>query len=170
MLYIVIFGSIGGVLVMWIISTQRALAMLDENISSAMSQISVQISGRWDALSILIELTKDYDGNEYKILSETIKARRHVNVDSKAKDAVEQDNLQAAAMNLIVVVAEQYPALKTDQIYQKTMDSVNQYRGMLHQSRLVYNAGVAQLNRRIRMFPTSLVAVMFDFKRRGFLE
>lgn len=170
MLPFIMIGAILGILVLWFISTQRALAMLDENINNAMSQIGVQLSSRWDALSALLDLTKGYAEHEYKTLSETIKARRPVTADSSAKDAAEQENLLIGAMSRIMAVAEQYPTLKADASYQKTMDSVNQYEGMVRQSRLIYNDSVTKLNRRIRMFPTSLVAGMLGFAKRDYLE
>ncbi|WP_352415759.1 LemA family protein [Oscillibacter ruminantium] len=170
MLPFIMIGAILVILVLWFISTQRALAMLDENINNAMSQIGVQLSSRWDALSALLDLTKGYAEHEYKTLSETIKARRPVTADSSAKDAAEQENLLIGAMSRIMAVAEQYPTLKADASYQKTMDSVNQYEGMVRQSRLIYNDSVTKLNRRIRMFPTSLVAGMLGFAKRDYLE
>ncbi|MDN0031496.1 LemA family protein [Oscillibacter ruminantium] len=170
MLPFIMTGAILVILVLWFISTQRALAMLDENINNAMSQIGVQLSSRWDALSALLDLTKGYAEHEYKTLSETIKARRPVTADSSAKDAAEQENLLIGAMSRIMAVAEQYPTLKADASYQKTMDSVNQYEGMVRQSRLIYNDSVTKLNRRIRMFPTSLVAGMLGFAKRDYLE
>jgi LemA protein len=41
---------------------------------------------------------------------------------------------------------------------------------MVRQSRLIYNDSVTKLNRRIRMFPTSLVAGMLGFAKRDYLE
>lgn len=157
-------------LVTWVISTQRTLTMLDENINNAMSQIGVQLSSRWDALSALLDLTKGYAEHEYKTLSETIKARRPINANSAPAEAAQQDNLLIGAMSRIAAVAEQYPVLKADQSYAKTMDSVNQYEGMVCQSRLIYNDSVTKLNRNIRMFPISLIAGMMGFSKRDYLE
>ncbi|MEG1972528.1 MAG: LemA family protein, partial [Oscillospiraceae bacterium] len=166
-----IIGGIAlAVVVIWFISTQRSLTMLDENINNAMSQIGVQLSSRWDALSSLLDLTKGYAAHEYQTLSETIKARRPITAESSAKDAAKQDNMLIEAMGRIMAVAEQYPNLKADQGYQKTMDSVNQYEGMVRQSRLIYNDSVTKLNRNIRMFPTSMVAGMLGFSKRDYLE
>ena len=168
--FLIILAAVIFVLVTWFISTQRTLTMLDENINNAMSQIGVQLSSRWDALSALLDLTKGYAEHEYKTLSETIRARRPVNAQSSPTEAAEQENLLIGAMSRIAVVAEQYPTLKADQSYSKTMDSVNQYEGMVRQSRLIYNDSVTRLNRRIRMFPTSLVAGMMGFVKRDYLE
>lgn len=166
----IIIGGILVILVMWFISVQRRLTLLDENINNAMSQIGVQLSSRWDALSALLDLTRGYAEHEYKTLSETIRARRPITAESSARDAAEQENLLIGAMGRIMAVAEQYPTLKADQSYRKIMDSVNQYEGMVRQSRLVYNDSVTKLNRAIRMFPTSLAAGMMGFSRRDYLE
>ncbi|WP_242966453.1 LemA family protein [Clostridium sp. BSD9I1] len=72
------FITIVSVIVLWTISTQRKLAMLDENISNAMSQIGVQLSSRFDALTALLDLTKGYAKHESETLIETIKSRRSV--------------------------------------------------------------------------------------------
>jgi LemA protein len=166
----IILAAVIVVLATWFITAQRTLAMLDENINNAMSQIGVQLSSRWDALSALLNLTKGYADHEYKTLSETIKARRPINAKSSPAEAAEQDNLLIGAMSRIAAVAEQYPVLRADQSYAKTMDSVNQYEGMVRQSRLVYNDSVTKLNRDIRMFPISLIAGMMGFMKRDYLE
>ena len=65
MLPYIILGVILGIIILWFISVQRRLAMLDENINNAMSHIGVQLSSRWDALSALLDLTKGYAAVSY---------------------------------------------------------------------------------------------------------
>ena len=74
-------------LVLWFISTQRRLVAMDENINNAMSQIGVQLSSRWDALTALLDLTKGYAEHEYKTLSETIKMRSGITAKSTAAES-----------------------------------------------------------------------------------
>lgn len=158
------------IIVIWFISSQRKLAVMDENINNAMSQIGVQMSSRWDALTALLDLTKGYAEHEYKTLSETIKARRSITADSTAKDVAKQENVLTEALGKIMAVAESYPDLKANQNYIKTMDSVNDYENKVRQSRLIYNDSVTKLNRQIRMFPTSIIAGMLGFSKRDYLE
>ena len=158
------------IIVIWFISSQRKLAVMDENINNAMSQIGVQMSSRWDALTALLDLTKGYAEHEYKTLSETIKARRSITADSTAKDVAVQENVLTDALGKIMAVAESYPDLKANQNYIKTMDSVNDYENKVRQSRLIYNDSVTKLNRQIRMFPTSIIAGMLGFSKRDYLE
>ena len=167
---IIILLAIIAIVVLWFISTQRKLVAMDENINNAMSQIGVQLSSRWDALSALLDLTKGYAEHEYKTLSDTIKMRTSISSKSSAKDVNEQENILTEAMGKIMAVAESYPELKANENYIKTMDSVNKYEEMVRKSRLVYNDSVTKLNRAIRMFPTSIAAAMLRIDSRDYLE
>ncbi len=158
------------VAVLWFVSTQRKLATMDENINNAMSQIGVQLSSRWDALTALLDLTKGYAEHEYKTISDTIKERRTITAESTPNDVAAQENIITNALGKIMAVAESYPDLKANQNYIKTMDSVNEYENKVRQSRLIYNDSVTKLNRQIRMFPTSMVAGMLGFSKRDYLE
>ena len=158
-------------LLLWLISTQRKLVALDENITNALSQIGVQLSSRFDALTSLLELTQGYAEHESETLRETIAARRSViTAASSAADVAEQENVITEALGKISMVAEQYPDLKANQNYMQTMSAVEKYEDSLRAARLVYNDSVTKLNRTVRMFPTSLVAGMLGFKMRDYLD
>ena len=46
-----VIAAIIVILVLWAVSCQRRLAVMDENINNAMAQIGVQLSSRFDALA-----------------------------------------------------------------------------------------------------------------------
>lgn len=170
MLPYIIAGVIIVLIILWLISTQRRLTVLDENVNNAMSQIGVQQQSRFDALTALLELTKGYAAHESQTLTDVIRARRSViTATSTAGEADAQENLITEAMGKINAIAEQYPDLKANQNYIKTMDSVNSYESSVRSSRLIYNDSVTKLNRAVRMFPASIVAGMFGFKQRDYL-
>lgn len=159
------------VIVLWLISTQRKLVVLDENISNAMSQIGVQLSSRFDALTSLLDLAKGYAKHESETLIETIRSRRSViTAKSTPDDVLRQEGVITEALGKIAMVTEQYPALKANQTYVKTMNAVETYENMVRTSRLIYNDSVTKLNREIRMFPVSLIAGVLGFQQRAYLE
>jgi LemA protein len=170
MIYAIFFLVIIVALFLWVTSVQRTFVAFDENINNAMSQIGVQLSSRWDALTSLLDLTKGYSEHEFKTLTETIKSRRSITKDSSPGDINRQENIIAEAMGKIMAVAESYPDLKADQTYLKSMDAVNQYENMVRTSRLIYNDSVTKLNRAIRMFPASMIAGILGFSKRDYLE
>ena len=159
------------ILAIWATLTQRKLVWLDENISSAMSQIGVQLSSRFDALIAMLDLTKGYAQHESETLIETIHSRRSaITAKSTPEDVLQQEGVITEALGRIAMVTEQYPELKANQNYLKTMDAVQAYENMVRTSRLVYNDSVTKLNREIRMFPVFMVAGMMGFQQRNYLE
>ena len=164
---ILVFIIIG----IWVVSTQRKLVVLDENTSNAMSQIGVQLSSRFDALTALLDLTKGYAKHESETLIETIKSRRSViTAKSTPDDVLRQESVISEALGRIAMVTEQYPELKANENYAKTMDAVQTFENMVRTSRLIYNDSVTKLNREIRMFPVAMVAGMLGFNQRSYLE
>jgi LemA protein len=163
--------AVVAVIAIWFMSTQRRLVVLDENINNAMSQIGVQLSSRFDALTALLDLTKGYAKHESETLIETIKSRRSViTAKSTPDDVLRQEGVISEALGRIAMVSEQYPELKADKNYLKTMDAVQTFENMVRTSRLIYNDSVTKLNREIRMFPVSMIAGMMGFKQRDYLE
>lgn len=163
--------AIAGAIVLWAISTQRKLVVLDENINNAMSQIGVQLSSRFDALTALLELVKGYAQHESETLIEATKSRRSViTAKSTPDDVLRQEDVITEALGRITVVTEQYPELKANQTYIKTMDAVQTFENMVRTSRLIYNDSVTKLNREIHMFPVSMIAGILGFRRRDYLE
>ena len=163
--------AIVAMIVLWAISMQRKLVVLDENINNAMSQIGVQLSGRFDALTALLDLTEGYAKHESEILMATIKSRRSmITAKSSPEDVLRQEGVISEALGRIAMVTEQYPELKANQNYIKTMNAVEIFENMVRTSRLIYNDSVTKLNREIRMFPVSMIVGMLGFRQRDYLE
>ncbi len=158
------------VLVLWGISTQHRLVMLDENISSAMYQVGVQMSSSFDTLSALLDLSKGYVGYESVTLMETINSRRSTTTAKLTpNDVLCQEGIISEVLGRIAMAAEQYPELKETQAYIKMMDALHTIETTVRTSRLIYNDCVTKLNREIRMFPVSMIAGILGFRQREYL-
>ena len=153
----------------YIISTQRSLVNLDEMANNAMSQISVQLSSRWDAITALVKMTEKYSAHEAKTLTDVIAQRRQGNVRT-AEDVNAQQDAIGSVLSRLMAVSEQYPDLKAAELYQTTMRDIKSYEENVRMSRMVYNDSVTKINRMIRQFPSSFVASMLHFTLRTYLE
>ncbi len=158
------------ILVLWVISVQRKLVKQEEICKNGLSQIGVQQTNRWDALKALVELTKSYSDYEYKTMTDVIAQRRPITGGSSSADANAQENLFTQAMSHLNVVVEKYPDLKANENFSKTMDSVNTYTNQVRMSQMVYNDSVTKFNQLIRQFPDSIVASLFHFVPREYLQ
>lgn len=170
LLSLIAIGIIAAAIVLWIMSIQRRLVVLDENVNNAMNQIGVQLSSRFDALTSLLDLTKGYDNHESETIIETIKSGRNIiTAKSAPDDVLNQEEIISEALGRIAMVSEQYPELKANKNYIKTMGAVETFENMVRTSRLVYNDTVTKLNREIRMFPVSIISGMLGFSEREYL-
>lgn len=157
--------------VLWCISTQRRLVVLDENINNALIQIGVQLSCQFDALIELFDLTKVYAEHESEMLLETIKSRRSIiTAKSTPDDVIRQEGVISDALGTIIMMSEQYPELKADANFIRTMDAVVNFENMVRTSRLVYNDSITKLKQEIRMFPVLLIGNMLGYHKRDYLE
>ncbi|MDO5015144.1 MAG: LemA family protein [Clostridia bacterium] len=154
----------------YIVKIQKQLVNLDEMAQNAMSQIGVQQNSRWDALTQIAGLTREYSKHEYNALVDIIAKRQPIVRGSDAKVAQGQENLITEAMSHIMAVAEQYPELKASGLYSQTMADVKDYEENVRMSRMVYNDSITKYNRLTRQFPSNLVASMLGFKLRQYLD
>lgn len=161
--------AIVALVALWVVTAQRNLVAADEKVKNSLSQIGVQQSSRWDALTALVELLKSYDEHEYKSLMDVIGQRAKIGGQSTAAEVQTQENLLSGAVKQVIAVSEQYPNLKANELYIKNMDSVNMYENQVRTSRMVYNDCVTRYNNLIRQIPTNFVAALFHFSTREYL-
>lgn len=164
-----IIGGIVALLILWVVSVQRKLVLKDEMCQNSMSQIGVQQSSRWDAITSLVQLTKSYNEHEYNTLMAVIGQRREINNLSTSEDAAAQEDMLTDVVSKIQIVAEQYPELKANENYLKTMDSINSYENQVRMSRMVYNDAVTKYNKIVRQVPDSFVAGLLGFAVKAYL-
>lgn len=167
---LIIVLAVAAALILWFIRVQNKLVNQDELCKNALSQIGVQQSSRWDALTALAELVKSYNEHEYKTLRDVIAMRKGISGTSNVDDANTQEELMAQATKIINVVAEQYPDLKSNENYGKAMDAVNTYENQVRMSRMVFNDTVTKYNKLIRQIPDSFVASLLGFQAREYLK
>ena len=167
---IVIIIAVAALVVLWCVSAQRRLVNKEELCKNAMSQIGVQQSSRWDALTALAELTKSYNEHEYGTIRDVIAQRANITSASSAKEANAQEDMIGSVLGRIIAIAEQYPELKANENYGKTMDSVNLYENQVRTSRMVYNDTVTSYNRLVRQFPDSIAAGILGFAEKEYLQ
>lgn len=155
----------------WIVSTQRKLAQMNENINNAMCQIGIQLSSRFDALMSLLDLAKSYAADESLMLITAVKAQqRAITAESTPEEVMRQEWIISETLGQIITMAERCPNLKADKNYVRYMDAVDCYKGMVHTSCLIYNDSVTKYNQSLRHIPTRLIAGILGFCRRDYLE
>ena len=166
---LIIVIAILAVLVVWVISVQNSLVKSDEVCNNALKQISVQQTSRFDALTAIIKLTREYSAYEADTLQKIVDARKQSTNPSVA-DINANDDLLRQIGGRLIAVAEAYPDLKASQNYQEAINGIKEYEENVRLSRMTFNDTVTKFNQKVRMFPTSVVAGLLGFAKRDYLE
>ena len=158
------------VLILWGISVQNKLVKADELSKNALRQINVQQMSRFDAIKALVKLTREYSAHESDTLKGVIESRKMVSSPAPTVADIQQNEQNLRAITAQVnAVAEQYPDLKANQLFIKTMDDIKGYEENVRLSRMTFNDTVTRFNNQARMFPGSIVASMLGFPPKEYL-
>ncbi len=164
---VIVIIALLAIVFLYIFFTQRSFISLDEKMKNAFSQINVQMKSRWDAVTNLVEMTKQYTKYEHDTLVDVI-SKRTGSVSNPAELAESEATLRSVVGRLNVV-AEQYPQLGANTVFIKTMGDIKDYEEKVRLSRMVYNDSVTKLNMMVRQWPSSMVASMLHFTTHDLL-
>lgn len=130
---------------------------LEEQITTAQSEIKIQEKRRADLIPNLVDCVQAYDEHEYQTLMDVI-AARGTNTDAAVQEVT----------TMINAVAEQYPQLQSNTNYQQLMTELAVTENLIAQTRTNYNTWVSQYNTYVRKFPNSGILSMLGYERQSF--
>jgi LemA protein len=171
--WIVLLVIVGIVLVF--ISTYNRLVTARNAFKNAFAQIDVQLTRRYDLIPNLVETAKGYIKHERETLEAVIKARNvaYAGLKTAASDpgnaaAVQQlsgaDQQLGGALGRLMAVAEAYPDLKANQNMMQLSEELTSTENKVAFARQAYNDSVMSYNNAREVFPSSIVAGMFNFQ------
>src|SRR5437899_1223926 len=143
----------------------------DEQIKSAWSEVLNQYQRRADLVPNLVNTVKGYAAQEERVLTEVTNARASVgsikatpelinDPEAFAKFQAAQGQLQSALSRLLVV-AENYPQLKSDQNFRDLQSQLEGTENRITVARNRYIKSVQEFNTTVRSLPTNLTAMVF---------
>jgi LemA protein len=148
----------------------NGLVKLKVAAEGAWADIDVQLKRRYDLIPNLVETVKGYAAHERGTLEAVIDARsRAMSAQGPAEKGRAEGELTGALKSLFAL-AENYPQLRAAENFGQLQGSLMQIEDAIQNARRYYNAVVRDLNTRIQVFPSNLVALSFGFKQREFFE
>lgn len=158
----------------WAIGVYNNLVTLRNRYKNAFSQIDVQLKRRYDLIPNLVEAVKGYMKHEQETLEKVVQARsmaagaaNQVAADPTNPDAMKKLNHAegqlSGALSRLMVVVEQYPDLKANQNMLNLQEELTSTENKVSFARQAYNDAVMIYNNAREVFPSSIVAGMFNF-------
>jgi LemA protein len=170
MIPLIVAGAIVVFAILLVIGAYNSLVGLRNQVDNAWSQIDVQLKRRHDLIPNLVETAKGYMHHERETFEAITKARSQA---MGAKTIAEHSSAEAAlgdALSRFMLVVENYPELKANQNFLSVQEELTSTENKIAFARQGYNDQVLFFNNKIQMFPSNMVAGMFNFKKRDFFE
>ena len=146
------------------------LVKLRNNRINAFANIDVQLKQRFDLIPQLVATVKGYATHEKELLQRVTEARSAAMGAQTINDKVQADNQLSAALSGLKVSLEAYPDLKANTGFVDLQQKLTEIEKGLLNARKYYNAIAKQMNSKVEMFPSCLVASMTGFRKLPYAE
>jgi LemA protein len=158
----------------FIVGVYNKLVTMRNRYKNAYAQIDVQLKRRYDLIPNLVETAKGYIKHERETLEAVTAARNIAYAASKAAaanpgDATAMKSLASAETGLggtlsrLMMVSEQYPDLKANQNMMQLTEELTSTENKISFARQAYNDSVMTYNTDREVFPSNMIAGMFNF-------
>jgi len=165
----------------WVISAYNGLVVGRNRYKNAYAQIDVQLKRRYDLIPNLVECVKGYMAHEKGTLEAVVAARTTaISAGQKAaanpgdpaamKELGQAEAQLGGALGRLIALAEAYPDLKANQNMMSLQEELTSTENKVGFSRQAFNDAVTAFNNQRQIFPTVVVANLFNFTEASLLE
>jgi LemA protein len=170
---LVLVGSVG-LLTLFAVGQYNSLVTLRNRYKNSFAQIDVQLKRRYDLIANLVETAQGYLKHERETLDAVISTRNSA-YSAGAKAAANPGNPRAmkeligaeagvsGALGRFFAVAEAYPDLQANQNMLQVSEELTSTENKISFARQAYNDTVMAYDTRREVFPSSIIAGMFNF-------
>jgi LemA protein len=170
MLILVVILGIIVLLVLWMISLYNRLVKLRNNREQAFADVDVQLKQRHDLIPQLVETVRGYMQHERGVLTEVTEARAAAMKATSINEKIQTETRLSTALDGLRVSVEAYPDLKASQNFLDLQNEISDVENKIAAARRFFNSATKELNVATEMFPSNIVAAMFNFKREPMFE
>jgi len=149
----------------------------DEQTKAAWSEVINQYQRRADLVPNLVNTVKGYAQQEQDVLLGVTNARAKVGSIQATPELVNDPQAFAkfqqaqgeltSALSRLLVVAENYPQLKSDQNFRDLQAQLEGTENRIAVARQSYIKAVQEYNTTVRQFPVNLTAMLFGYKEKA---
>lgn len=170
MIIVVIFLGVIFLVILMAISLYNRLVKLKNNREQAFADVDVQLKQRHDMIPQLVDAVKGYMGHERGVLTEITEARSNAIKATTINDKIVAENRLSTALDGLKISVEAYPDLKASQNFMDLQNEIADIENKIAAARRFFNSATKELNVATELFPSNLIATLFNFKREPLFE
>lgn len=153
----------------WYVSTHNKLQALKNRVEEGWSTIDVQLKKRYDLVPNLVETVKGYAAHESKTL-EAVIAARNAAMTATGDGKMAAENVLTGTLKSLFALQENYPQLKANTNFMDLQNQLKSIETEIASARRYYNGTVKELNTKIDMFFSGIVARKMRLEKRKYFE
>ena len=169
---LLVVGALVALFLFLTVCQYNGLVKLRNRFRNAFAQIDVQLKRRHDLIPNLVETAKKYMAHEKETLEAVIEAR---NAAESARSGLSPDNtggieklMQAegglsSVMGRMFALSEAYPDLRSNENMKQLSEELTSSENKVAFARQGYNDAVMHYNNKREIFPSSVIAGIFNF-------
>ena len=170
MIIVLFFLAIIVLFILMAVSLYNMLVKLRNNREQAFADVDVQLKQRHDLIPQLVDSVKGYMGHERGVLTEITEARTNAMKATTINEKIDAENKLSTALDGLKVQVEAYPDLKASQNFLELQNEISDIENKIAAARRFFNSATKELNVATELFPSNLVATLFNFKREPMFE
>lgn len=148
----------------------NSLVVLRNRVDNQAAQVDVQLKRRAELVPNLIETVKGYAKFEKSTLTDIVQLRSKVMKSVNTSEACAADAKLGRVCSKVLALGESYPELKANTNFLKLQEELSETENKIVMARQFYNDIVTKYNTAVQVFPKSIVAGIFGFKKKELLE
>jgi LemA protein len=170
MIIVLFFLAIIVLFILFAVSLYNRLVRLRNNREQAFADVDVQLKLRHDLIPQLVDSVKGYMGHERGVLTDITEARTNAMKATTINEKIEAENKLSAALDGLKISVEAYPDLKASQNFMELQNEISDVENKIAAARRFFNSATKELNVATELFPSNLIATLFNFKREPMFE
>jgi len=148
----------------------NALVNLRNRCDNSWAQVDVQLRRRYDLIPNLVETVKGYAKHEREVFEKVTEARSKAINAGTVKEQGQAENMLTGALKSLFAVVENYPELKANQNFLMLQEELAGTEGKIAYARQFYNDTVMKFSVKQQVFPSNIIANIFNFKEKEYFE
>ena len=175
----IIVIALVAIVAIWGVSAYNGLVKMDENVSTAWSNVENQYQRRADLIPNLVNTVKGYAAHEKETLEAVLAARSKATQMTIDADNLTPEKLQeyqkaqgeiGAALGRLLAITEAYPDLKANENFKELQAQLEGTENRISVERKNFNEVARSYNTAVRTFPKTIIAGMCGFDKRPYFE
>lgn len=158
------------IIIVTIIGMYNGLVQSRIKVDNAWSQIDVQLQRRFDLIPNFVETVKGYMSHEKETFEKIVALRTSWANAESVSDKAKLDGELSTTLKTIMAVSESYPELKANQNFSELSEELRNTENKISFARQFYNDSVTMYNTKLQVFPSNIIAGMFNFTPRDLFK